>query len=155
MYYTHRIIERVGYRLRRAAFHPGKVRLTQEGDKMKLAATKIVFWCLMVWMIAFGAFGGATASSDFAVKQTGAIICPANTTPGTTTYTVMATGSDGITRPSRQYILQCKDANGAVIMENDTNFMFLWVGIVTGLAFILAAPIVLIALLVVWMSKTN
>jgi len=109
----------------------------------------------MVWMIAFGAIGGATAPSDFAIKQTGAILCPANTTPGTTTYTVMATGSDGITRPSRQYILQCKDANGTVVMENDTNFMFLWAGIVAVLGFVLPAPAVLIALLVIRMKKTK
>jgi len=120
---------------------------------MKLAATKTIFWCLMGWMIAFGVIGGATATSDFAIKQTGAIICPANTTPGTTTYTQMFTDSDGITRPSRQYILQCKDANGTVVMENDTNFMFLWGGIVAGVGFVFAAPVVLIALLVVWMKK--
>ena len=109
----------------------------------------------MGWMIAFGVIGGITATSDFAIKQTGTIICPADTTPGVTTYTLMALGSDGITRPSKQYVLQCKDANGTVVMENDSNFTFLWVGIVAGLAFVLAAPVVLIALLVVWMKKTN
>ena len=109
----------------------------------------------MGWMILFGVIGGVTAISDFAIKQTGAIICPANTTPGTTTYTVMATGSDGITRPSRQYILQCKDANGTVVMENDTNFMFLWVGIIAGIGFVIAAPVAIIALLVIWMKKRN
>jgi len=122
---------------------------------MKLAATRTIFWSLFGWMIAFAIIGGITATSDFSIKQIGAILCPANTTPGTTTYTVMATGSDGITKPSRQYILQCKDANGTVVMENDTNFMFLWVGILAVAAFVLAAPVVLIALLVVWMKKTN
>lgn len=122
---------------------------------MKRAATKTIFWSLFAWMIAFAVIGGITATSDFAIQQTGAILCPANTTPDTTTYTVMALGSDGISRPSRQYILQCKDANGTVVLENDSNFMFLWVAIVAGAGFLLAAPVVLIALLVVWMKKTK
>jgi len=122
---------------------------------MKQTATKTILWWLMGSMIAFGIIGGITATSDFAIKQTGAIICPANTTAGTTTYTVMATGSDGISRPSRQYILQCKEANGTVVLENDTNFMFLWVGIIAGIGFVIAAPVAIIALLVTWMKKRN
>jgi hypothetical protein len=122
---------------------------------MKQAATKTIFFGLMGWIITFGVIGGMTATSDFAIKQTGAIICPADTTPGVTTYTLMALGSDGITRPSKQYVLQCKDANGEVVMENDSNFTFLWVGILAGLAFVLAVPVVLIALLVVRMKKTK
>ena len=106
-------------------------------------------------MIAFGIIGGATSTSDFAIKQTGAIICPANTTTGVTTHTEMAVGSDGISKPSTQYVLQCKDANGTVVMENDSIFTFLWVGIVTGIGFVIAVPLVIIALLVVWMKKTK
>ena len=122
---------------------------------MKQAATKTIFMYLFGWMIAFGVIGGMTATSDFAIKQTGAIICRANTTPSVTTYTLMALGSDGISRPSRQYVLQCKDANGTVVMENDSNFTFLWVGIVAGIGFVIAVPLVIIALLVIWMKKRN
>ena len=122
---------------------------------MKLAATKNIFWGLFVWMMVFVTIGGATASKDFAVKQTGAILCPANTTPGTTTYQGTRTDSQGHTVSDTKYILQCKDANGTVVLENDMMFMFLWAGIVAGLGFVLALPVVLIALLVIMMKKTK
>ena len=107
---------------------------------MKLEATKNIFWGLFVWVIIFVAIGGATASKDFAVKQTGAILCPANTTPGTTTYQGTRTDSDGRTVSDTKYILQCKDANGTVVKESEAGFQFLWVGMVAGLGFVLAAP---------------
>ncbi len=122
---------------------------------MKQRATKTILTGLMGWVFLFVIIGGVTGSSDLAVRVTGAIICPDDTTAGTTTYTVMATGSNGVTTPSRQYILQCKDASGTVVLENDTNFMFLWAGILAGLGFILALPVSVVALLVVWMRKTK
>ena len=132
-----------------------KMRLTSKGAQMKLAATKNILWGLFMWVMVFGIIGGATASKDFAVKQTGAILCPANTTPDTTTYQGTRTDSDGRTVSDTKYILQCKDANGTVVLENDMSFMFLWVGMVAGLGLVLAAPIVLIALLVVLMKKNK
>jgi hypothetical protein len=122
---------------------------------MKLAATKNIFQGLFIWVMFFAIIGGATASKDFAVKQTGAILCPANTTPDTTTYQGTRTDSDGRTVSDTKYILQCKDVNGTVVLENDMNFTFVWVGIVAGLGFVLAVPVVFIALLVVWMRKTK
>jgi len=58
---------------------------------MKQATTGTISGCL-VWIIAFVvisvcilpismAVGGITSVTDFAVKQTGAIVCPDNTTP--------------------------------------------------------------------------
>ena len=140
---------------------------------MKSATTGAVSGCL-VWIIACGiismcilpvstAVGGITAVSDFAIQQTGAIICPENTTPDVRTYETTTT-SDGFTRPSTAYVLQCKDAGGEIVMEDPAGYAFLWIGIIAAiglvisgvLAFVLAAPAgVLITKLVNRIRKPN
>ena len=125
---------------------------------MKQASTGTISGCL-VWIIAFGVIsicilpvsvmvGGFTLFSDFAIRQTGAIICPENTTPDVRTYASTTTDQYGNRQPSTAYVLQCKDASGEVVMEDPVNFGFLWIGIVAALglilagvlAFLLAAP---------------
>lgn len=124
---------------------------------MKSAKTGALSGCL-VWIIACGvlsmcilpvsmAVGGMTSVTDFAIQQTGAIVCPENTTPDVRTYATTTT-SDGFTRPSTAYVLQCKDASGEVVMEDPVTYAFIWIGIITALglivsgalAFLLAAP---------------
>ncbi len=126
---------------------------------MKQAATGTVSGCL-VWVIAFFIIsmcilpvsmmiGGATSVTDFAIQQTGAFICPENTTPDVRTYQTTSTDQYGNRQPSTAFVLQCKDASGEVVMEDPVGFAFLWTGIVTGigllltgiLAFVFAAPI--------------
>jgi len=124
---------------------------------MKSATTGAVSGCL-VWIIACGvismcilpvstAIGGITAVTDFAIQQIGAIVCPENTTPAVRTYATTTT-SDGFTRPSTAYVLQCKDAGGEIVMEDPVGYAFIWIGIIVAiglvlsgvLAFLFAAP---------------
>ena len=124
---------------------------------MKTAKTGALSGCL-VWIIACGvlsmcilpvsmAVGGITSVTDFAIQQTGAIICPKDTTPDVRTYATTTT-SNGFTRPSTAYVLQCKDASGEVVKEDPVGYSFLWIGIISviglvlsgSLAFALAAP---------------
>lgn len=126
---------------------------------MKQAAAGTMSGCL-VWIIAFGIIGMCmfsiampigviTSTSDFAIKQTGAIICPDNTTYNIRTYATTTTSSNGSRQPATAYVLQCLDASGNVVKEDPVGYGFLWVGMVavpalilTGvLAFVLAAPI--------------
>ena len=119
---------------------------------MKQATTGTISGCL-VWIIVFGvinicilpismAVGGMTSVTDFAVKQTGAIVCPNNTTPKIRSFATYGSG------PSTTSVLQCVDASGNVVKEDPVGFAFLWTGItaVIGLiisallAFALAAP---------------
>lgn len=119
---------------------------------MNKAKTGVISGCL-VWIIACGvismcilpvsmAIGGITAVSDFAVKQTGAIVCPDNTTPKIRSFATYGSG------PSTTSVLQCVDASGEVLKEDPIGFAFLWIGIITliglifsgVLAFLLAAP---------------
>ena len=119
---------------------------------MKQATTGTVSSCL-VWILAFVvislcilpiSFVGSmfTITSDFAVKQTGAIVCPDNTTPEVRSFATYGSG------PSTTYVLECVDVNGDVVKEAPVGFAFLWIGIVTVagliltgvLAFVFAAP---------------
>ncbi len=119
---------------------------------MKQATTGTVSSCL-VWILAFVvislcilpiSFVGSmfTITSDFAVKQTGAIVCPDNTTPEVRSFATYGSG------PSTTYVLECVDVNGDVVKEDPVGFAFLWIGIVTVagliltgvLAFVFAAP---------------
>jgi len=119
---------------------------------MKQATTGTVSGCL-VWVIAFfaislcifplaTAIGGFTSISDFAIKQTGAIICPEDTTPEVRSFATYGSG------PSTTYVLECVNASGEVVKEDPVGFAFLWMGIIAGiglvlsalLAFLLAAP---------------
>ena len=119
---------------------------------MKQATTGTISGCL-VWIIAFGvisicilpismAVGGMTSVTDFAVKQTGAIVCPNNTTPKIRSFATYGSG------PSTTSVLQCVDASGDVVKEDPVGFAFLWIGIIAVigliisalLAFALAAP---------------
>lgn len=133
---------------------------------MKEATSGTISGCL-VWIIAFGAIslcvlpmsmmiGGFTTVSDFAIQQTGAIVCPENTTPEVRSFATYGSG------PSTTYVLECVDASGNVVKEDPVGFAFLWIGIVTVvgliltgvLAFVFAAPAgVLIAGLVNRLKK--
>lgn len=135
---------------------------------MKQAATGTLSGCL-VWVIAFfainlcvlpiaTAIGGFTSVSDFAIQQTGAIICPDNTTPEVRSFATYGSG------PSTTYVLQCVDASGDVVMEDPVGFAFLWIGSIAAiglvlsgvLAIVLAAPAgVLIAKLVSGLKKAT
>lgn len=125
---------------------------------MKQAAAGTMSGCL-VWIIAFGIIGMCmfsiamsigifTSTSDFAIQQTGAIICPDNTTYNVRTYATTTTSSNGSRQPATAYVLQCLDASGNVVKEDPVVYRFLWIGILavpalilTGvLAFVLAAP---------------
>ena len=125
---------------------------------MKQTSAGALSGCL-VWIIAFGVIsicilplsvmvGGFTSFSDFAIRQTGEIICPENTTPDIRTYASTTTDQYGNRQPSTAYVLQCKDASGEVVMEDPIRFGFLWIGIIAALglilagvlAFLLAAP---------------
>jgi len=119
---------------------------------VKQATTGTISGCL-VWIIVFGvinicilpismAVGGMTSVTDFAVKQTGAIVCPNNTTPKIRSFATYGSG------PSTTSVLQCVDASGNVMKEDPVGFAFLWIGIIAVigliisalLAFALAAP---------------
>ncbi len=133
---------------------------------MKNVTTGAISGCL-VWIITFGvisicilpvsiAVGGVTSVTDFAVKQTGAIICPDNSTPKIRSFATYGSG------PSTTSVLECVDANGIVVKEDPVSFAFLWIGIlaliglVIGaiLAFAFAAPAgVLIGRLINRMKK--
>jgi len=139
---------------------------------MKQATAGTISGCL-VWVIAFGvismcvlpismAIGGITSVTDFAIQQTGAIVCPDNTTPDVRTYATTTTDEFGNRQPATAHVLQCKDASGNVVKEDPVGYAFLWIGInmvigllITGvLAFVLAAPAgVLIAKLASRMKK--
>jgi len=125
---------------------------------MKSAKTGALSGCL-VWIIACVvlslcilpismAIGGMTSFSDFAIQKTGAIVCPANTTPDVRTYATTTTDENGFSQPTTAYVLQCKDASGEVVMEDPVTYAFIWIGIITALgliasgvlAFLLAAP---------------
>jgi hypothetical protein len=133
---------------------------------MKQATTGAVSGCL-VWVIAFClislcilpiSFAGSmfTMTSDFAIRQTGAIVCPDNTTPEIRSFATYGSG------PSTTSVLECVDASGEVVMEDPVGFAFLWIGIITVigllitgvLAFVFAAPAgVLIAKLIDKLKK--
>lgn len=119
---------------------------------MKNVTTGAISGCL-VWIITFGvismcilpvttAVGGITSVSDFAVQQTGAIICPDNSTPKIRSFATYGSG------PSTTSVLECLDASGNVVKEDPVSFAFLWIailaiiGLVIGaiLAFAFAAP---------------
>lgn len=125
---------------------------------MKQVTTGTVSGCL-VWIIAFGVIsacllpvsmmiGGFTVVSDYAIQQMGAIVCPESTTPDVRTYATTTTDENGNRQPSTAYVLQCKDANGEVVMEDPVGYGFLWIGLIAAiglalsavLAFVLAAP---------------
>ena len=119
---------------------------------MKQATKGTISGCL-VWIIAFGvisicilpisiAVGGITSVTNFAVKQTGAIVCPDSTTPKIRSFATYGSG------PSTTSVLQCMDTSGTVVKEDPVSFAFLWIGLLAvmglligaGLAFALAAP---------------
>ncbi|MCC6569441.1 MAG: hypothetical protein IT315_09400 [Anaerolineales bacterium] len=125
---------------------------------MKQTPAGALSGCL-VWVIAFFVIsmcllpiammiGGFTSFSDVAIQQTGRFICPENTTPDVRSYATTSTDENGNRQPSTAYVLQCKDASGAVVKEDLGVYAFLWTGMLAGiglvlsgiLAFVLAAP---------------
>lgn len=125
---------------------------------MKQTPAGALSGCL-VWVIAFFVIsmcllpiammiGGFTSFSDVAIQQTGRFICPENTTPDVRSYATTSTDENGNRQSSTAYVLQCKDASGAVVKEDLGVYAFLWTGMLAGiglvlsgiLAFVLAAP---------------
>lgn len=119
---------------------------------MKSATTGAVSGCL-VWIIACGvismcilpiSFAGSmfTMTSDFAIQQTGAIVCPDNTTPEVRSFATYGSG------PSTTYVLECVNASGEVMQEDPVGYAFIWISIIVSiglvlsgvLAFLFAAP---------------
>ncbi len=79
------------------------------------------------------AIGGITSVSDFAVKQTGTIVCPDNTTPKIRSFATYGSG------PSTTSVLECVDASGNVVKEDPVGFAFLWIGIIAVIGLMIAA----------------
>lgn len=110
---------------------------------MKEATTGAVSGCL-VWIITFGvisicilpvsiAVGGITSVTDFAVEQTGAIICPDDSTPKIRSFATYGSG------PSTTSVLECLDASGNVVKEDPVNFAFLWIGVLALIGLVIGA----------------
>ncbi len=102
---------------------------------MKSATTGAVSGCL-VWIIAFIvismcilpiSFAGSmfTMTSDFAIRQTGTMVCPDNTTPEVRSFATYGSG------PSTTYVLECVDASGEVVQESPVGYAFIWIGILS------------------------
>lgn len=125
---------------------------------MKPAATGTISGCI-IWVIVFGllasclipvAFfiGGFTSITDFAMQTVGQFICPEDTTVTSRSYATTTTDEYGNSQPSTAYVLQCVDATGEVVKEDEVGYAFIWMGgmAVIGLvasavlAFVLAAP---------------
>lgn len=125
---------------------------------MKPAATGTISGCI-IWVIVFGllasclipvAFfiGGFTSITDFAMQTVGQFICPEDTTVTSRSYATTTTDEYGNSQPSTAYVLQCVDAAGEVVKEDEVGYAFIWMGglAVIGLlasavlAFVLAAP---------------
>jgi hypothetical protein len=112
-------------------------------------AKAIVSACVAVWGLA-AIVGGITSESDMAIQRLGAFQCPDDTVPGHTTYQQTVRDSDGFTSQDTVWVLQCKDASGAVVKENP-EYMWPWIGLFVGAAMVLTLPVLvglLIALLV-------
>jgi hypothetical protein len=125
---------------------------------MKAATTGTLSGCV-IWIIVFGmicmcifpisvAIGGFSSVSNFAIRQTGAIICPDNTAPEVYSYASTTTAEFGNRQPFTAFELHCVNINGKVVKEDPVLYAFLWIGTiaVTGLiiaallSFALAAP---------------
>jgi len=107
---------------------------------------------------------GHNVCKHFAIRQTGTLVCPDNTTLDIRTYTTTTTDENGNRQPATAYVLQCLDTNGNVVKEDPVGYAFLWVGFFAAvglvisslLAFVLAAPAgVLISKLFNRMNKPN
>ena len=118
---------------------------TLSGCLVWVIALIIIGMCVVPTAMAVGAF---TSFTDFAIQQTGQIICPENTTPGVRSYATTSTDEFGNRQPSTAYVLQCKDASGEVVKEDPVGYAFLWIcifsfaGLILSgiLAFAFAAP---------------
>jgi hypothetical protein len=103
----------------------------------------------IVWVLVFAALsscllpaammiGGFTSVTKPVIQFTGSIICPEDTTPDVYTYATTTTNENGFTQPSTAYVLECLDSSGERVMENHVGYAFLWIGILAGVALILA-----------------
>lgn len=112
---------------------------------MKQATTGTISGCL-VWIITFGvvsmcilpisvAIGSITSVTDFAVQQTGRMVCPNGTDPKIRSFATYGSG------PSTTTLLQCVDANGGIVKEDPVGFAFLWIGIIAVIGLIIAAAL--------------
>ena len=125
---------------------------------MKKASTGVVSGCV-VWIFAFAAIaacimpvamalGGISSASDFVINITGKVICPAETTPKSYSYSSTTTDENGNSQPATAYELHCVAANGEVVKNDPIGYAFMWIGllaviglVLTGiLAFVFAAP---------------
>lgn len=114
-----------------------------------------VIWILSIGMIAscilpiFVVIGSITSFSQFAIRTTGGMLCPAGTTAESYSYETTTTDEFGNTEPATGVSLRCVDEQGTVVKEDPVGYAFLWIGIfaligliISGvLAFALAAPL--------------
>jgi hypothetical protein len=113
----------------------------------------------IVWVIVFAVLsscllpvammvGGFTSFSGPAIRFTGSLICPEDSTPDVYSYATTTTDSNGFEQPSTAYVLQCLDSSGETVKEDPVGYAFLWIGMIAALtliviallAFALAAP---------------
>jgi len=113
-----------------------------------------IIWFLLISVISscvmpvFFIVGSFSSFSNFAIKTTGRILCPKETTPESYSYASTTLDEFGNTQPATAYELQCVDANGIVVKSDPVFYSFLWIGIwavlglvVSGvLTFIFAVP---------------
>jgi hypothetical protein len=127
-------------------------------ENMKSATTGTISGCILglivfclisscltpvAWFI-----GGFTSVTDFAMQTVGQFICPEGTSVGYRTYETTSTDQYGNRQPSTAYVLQCLEADGDVVQEDQVGYAFIWMGglvvmgliLAGGLAFALAAP---------------
>ena len=113
-------------------------------------ARLLIYGSFGLWILALFV-GGLSSESAWGIKQSGAILCPEDTTPGHTTYQQTVTDSDGDRSTDTVWILQCKAANGTVVKEIP-GYMWPWMGIFVGAAVVLTAPFLLAGVIMVLIS---
>lgn len=115
---------------------------------MKSAGTGALSGCV-IWFIVFallcscllpvGMFiGGFTSVTNFAMQTLEPLICPDGTTAKSRSYATTTTDDYGNSQPSTAYVMQCVDANGEVVKEDPVVYAFIWIGIISAIALILA-----------------
>ena len=104
----------------------------------------------LIWIAAFGMLslcflpvammmGGLTSTSNFALKTTGYVICPAGSTAQSYSYASTTTDEFGNRQPSTAYELHCIDEHGTVLKKDPVLYAFLWIGMVAAIGLVIAA----------------
>lgn len=113
-----------------------------------------IVWVILIGFLGscimpiFFCIGSITSFSDPAIQLTGKILCPAETTPKSYSYSTTTRDDNGNYVPATAYELHCVAANGEVLKTDPIVYAFLWDGIfafagiivIIVLAFLFAAP---------------